>query len=376
VKDLSPQKLSVFLLARSLEAGGAERQLAQLAIGLHERGHAVQVGLFYRRGPHLAAVEAAGVPVINLGKKDRWHLLRFALRVRKAVVAANADVLYSFLGGANLIAAAVRMLVPRLLLVWSVRGSNKDWTQYDWTHLASYRAERAMSRLPDLIVANSYAGRSFSIAAGFPAKRITVVPNGIDTDRFCPNAKLRQRQRKQWQLGRKDIAIGVLARLDPIKGHETFLRAACEVSGQLGEAKFFCIGEGNELARLKHLADDLGIADRMHFTGRTDDSVAALNGLDIYCSSSDGEGFSNSIAEAMACGLPCVVTDVGDSAIIVGEVGSVVPRGDWSAMAAAILERAGNIKSYSPDKPRRRIVENFGLDAMVDRTAGLLERSL
>ena len=112
-------------------------------------------------------------------------------------------------------------------------------------------------------------------------------------------------------LGDGEKLIGVLARLDPMKGHEIFLRAAVEVAAEDADARFVCIGDGTEGARLRALADRLGLASRVLFVGATEDPAAALNALDICCSSSQfGEGFSNAIAEAMACGVPCVVTDV------------------------------------------------------------------
>lgn len=369
--------LSIFLLARSLETGGAERQLVQLAIGLKQRGHPVHVGVFYKRGPLIDDLERNSVPIVDLGKKGRWDLLRFAFRVRGVVTQAKADVLYSFLGGANIVGAAVRILLPRLKLAWSIRASDMDLTRYDWVHRAGYRVECALSRLPDLIIANSNTGRSFAIANGFPGERIEVVPNGIDTDRFRPDADVRARQREQWGLGAHDIAIGIVARFDPMKGHETFIRAAVSVAARLPNAKFICVGEGSEERRIQQLAAHLGLDGRLLFTGRSDDPVSALNGLDICCSSSAfGEGFSNSIAEAMACGLPCVVTDVGDSAGIVADDGVAVPRDDPDALAAALIAQAKGLDRHDPMRPRRRIMENFSLDEMVERTLRLIESAV
>jgi glycosyltransferase involved in cell wall biosynthesis len=139
--------------------------------------------------------------------------------------------------------------------------------------------------------------------------------------------------------------------------------------------KFLCIGEGSEETQLKELAAELGVEGRVLFTGRTE-AASALNALDIAVSSSSfGEGFSNAVAEAMACGLPCVVTDVGDSALVVGQNGTVVPRRDPEALAAALLEVAAGLPSQSAEKIRRRIVENFSVDTMVDKTLDLLRRT-
>lgn len=366
-------KPSIFLLIRSLETGGAERQLTYLAKELHSRGFTVTVGLFYRRGPLVGELEAAGVPVIDLGKKGRWDIPVFIVRVRSAVVSNRSEVLYSFLGGANIIAAAVRLLTPGIRLVWSIRGSDKDFRRYDWTFPVTYRLEAWISRIADLIIANSHAGLEYAVGRGFAPRRTAVVPNGIDTDRFRPQPVLRREQRSRWGLPAGSVAIGVLARLDPMKGHETFLRAAAIAARSRPELRFFCVGEGREQGRLEALASELLIAERVVFTGRLD-PVPALNGLDVYCSpSSFGEGFSNSIAEAMACGLRCVVTDVGDSALIVGNCGTVVSRDNPEKLAAAILWEADRLPVRQASTARRRVVANFSIGQMVDKTVRLFQ---
>jgi glycosyltransferase involved in cell wall biosynthesis len=160
-----------------------------------------------------------------------------------------------------------------------------------------------------------------------------------------------------------------------MKDHESFLRAAARVAALRPEARFLCIGEGSEGYRqaLVRLAAGLGIADRVIWTGRCTDPAAALAGLDICCSSSSfGEGFSNAIGEAMACGLPCVVTDVGDSALLVGATGTVVPRRQPEALAEALLAEVGRLGEGRGGRARARIVENFSVDRMVERTLSLV----
>jgi glycosyltransferase involved in cell wall biosynthesis len=367
-----PKRLSVFLLIRSLETGGAERQLTYLASGLQERGFRVTVGTFYRRGPLVDELERSGIPVIDLRKRGRGDIFGFLFRASRAVARSRPSLVYSFLGGANLVAAAVCLLLPDVDLVWSIRGSDVDLRRYHWTARLSYWIERALSRFPKLIIANSYAGRNYAASRGFPRNRIAVVPNGIDTERFHPDPEIRAEERHRLDLSNETVAVGVLARLDPKKGHAVFL-AAAEVVGRTSPAfRFFCIGDGPEELRLKAMAVELGIADRVTFTGRME-PLAALNMLDIYCSSSSfGEGFSNSLGEAMACGVRCIATDVGDSSKIIGDSGTVVPREDPAALAAAILAEANRIRKSDRSLPRNRIIANFSVPRMVDDTIALL----
>jgi len=370
-------RCSVFLLVRTLGAGGAERQLVQLALGLKERGNLVRVGVFYKEGPLVADLESKDIPVLDLGKKGRWDLLAFLFRVRRVIAEAHPEIVYSFLGGANLVAAAVRMLGLQFKLVWSVRASDMDLKQYEWTRPFSYRAECLLSDKVDLIIANSFAGRSHAVSNGFSPRRLEVVPNGIDTERFHPDPLLRRQQRQQWGLSESDIAIGVLARFDPMKGHRAFLAAAVRIANEIPNCRFLCIGEGAEKARLQQCARDLGIWGQVKFPGRSDDPVAALNGLDIYCSPSVyGEGFSNSVGEAMACAIPCVVTDVGDSARIVGDTGFIVPRANPTALADALALAASQRELHDGLKARQRILENYGTRQMIERTTELLLATL
>jgi glycosyltransferase involved in cell wall biosynthesis len=359
--------LSVFLLARSLTTGGAEQQLVALAKSLSARGHRVSIGVFYAGGPLECGLEGSGVEIVDLAKSGRWDVVPFMLRTAAALRRRNPDLVYSFLGGGNLVAAVARRCVPRAKLVWSVRNSEFDISVDHWVARVGHRLEGALAEVPDAIIANSSAGRDFAVSRGFPAERITVVPNGIDTDRFRPDAALRAEVRSKLGLSEDAIAIGVLGRLNATKDHASFLRAAKVVSGAVTRARFLCAGSGPELERLQQLARELGIAERVIFTGELD-GAAALNAFDIACSPSLTEGFSNAIAEAMSCGLPCIVTDVGDSAAIVGDCGTVVPPGSPEALAAAIRAEIANPDGHDPAESRRRIVDNFSIGTMVDRT--------
>lgn len=360
--------LSIFLLSRALELGGTERQLIALATGLRDRGHSVTVGLFYRSGELVEDLERSGVPMVDLRKSGRWDLFGFSRRAVAALRRANPDVIYSFLVGPNLISAATRPFVRNSHRVWGFRASDMQLREYGWIRWIGFRMERIVSAIPDLIISNSSAGAAHAVAYGFPRDKFVVVPNGIDTSRFRPDPELRKLQRRKFGLSDDETAIGVMARLDPMKGHPVFLRAAAIARARAPNLRFLCIGNGSEFERLKVLGSKLGLGDRVMFTG-AQEPVAALNALDIACSCSVwGEGFSNSIAEAMACGLPCIVTDVGDSAAIVGSAGIVVPASSPEALAQAMLTQSASLDRHEPEKVRARIVENFSVDAMVEGT--------
>lgn len=366
-----PDSGSIFLLARSLNVGGAERQLVQLAIGLADRGYEVVVGLFYAGGVLEQELAARGIAIIQLGKRHRWDVIGFVRRLIRALREVRPRVVYSFLGTANTVAAAARPFASPFRLVWSIRASNMELSKYGWASRLGYRVECLLSPLPNIIISNSHAGLEHAVEHGFPRERVVVVPNGIDTQRFRPDPALRNSMRRRWGLDEQTPAIGVLARLDPMKDHSTFLHAAAAVAAKRPEVRFLCIGDGPSeyIEWLRRLAHSVGLERAVIWTGASADPVAALNGFDISCSSSsEGEGFSNAVAEAMACARACVVTRVGDSAQVVESAGWVVPPEDPEALSVALMDALGSLGSDIGERARQRIVENFSVDQMVERT--------
>jgi len=372
-------ELVIAFLIRSLNYGGSERQLVALARGLHERQHDVTVAVFYSGGPLERELREAGVRVRGLDKRGRWDLLGFLLRLVRLLREEKPDTLYGFLASPNILSVLLKPIFPRTRMVWGVRASNVDLDRYDWLSRLSYGVERRLSRFADLIVANSRAGSNYAVANGFPKNKMMVVPNGIDTGRFRPDPEERRRVRAEWGLAEGEKLIGAVGRLDPMKDHPTFLRAAAMLSQKRGDVRFVCVGDGPADYRreLGALGEELGLARRLIWAGAREDMSAVHNALDIATSSSAyGEGFSNVIGEAMACGVPCVATDVGDSAWIVGGQGLVVPPGDPEALAARwqdVIEKAPEARSAIGLDLRERVVHDFSLDHMIERTAEALK---
>lgn len=332
---------TVFLLIRSLEIGGAERQLALLARGLHVLGIKVVVLTFYGNGPLAGELVQAGVPVVSLRKSGRWDVFPFLFRLVKEMRKYRPQIIYSFLPVANVVSAFVKPFCSGLNVVWGVRASNVDAARHDWLSHAILAIEARLSRVASKIIVNSHAGLKFHAGKGFPVEKMLVIPNGIDMQCFKFDPAARARWRLRLGLAENDVLIGTCARIDPIKGYETFIEAAALCIADRPDVRFVCIGDGDKSYRdeLVAMARGLGVGDeRMIWLGSQSDIAAIYSALDIYTSASRSEGFSNAIAEAMSCDRACVVTDVGDSAWIVDGAGYVVPGGDAAAMAGAWLE--------------------------------------
>ncbi len=231
-------------------------------------------------------------------------------------------------------------------------------------------------------MANSRAGAAWHQARGYAARRMVVIENGIDTKAFAPDPAGRERLRAAWGLGGAAPLVGLVGRLDPLKDIPGFLRAASLLAAELPAARFVVVGGGPVAYRqaLERLAGGLGLADRVLFAGEAREMAPVYGALDLLVSASRTEGFSNVIAEALACGVPAVVTRVGDSPRIVGEAGEageVVPPGDPAALAAGIRRLWARLAAPGAELAlvaRRRIGRLFAKETMVERTLALYER--
>jgi glycosyltransferase involved in cell wall biosynthesis len=239
------------------------------------------------------------------------------------------------------------------------------------------RLAPAIARVADAVICNSEAGKQLCIRQGYDPDALFVVPNGIDTQRFRFDPVGRNRLRALWGVRDDELLIGVVARLDPMKDHATFLRAAKELAGAYGRSQFVCVGLGSRpyADMLRSLSADLGLDQQVRWVDEADDICGAYSALDVLCSSSMSEGFSNSIAEAMACERVCVVTDVGDARRIVGDTGRVVPARDHAALASACSDVArmpATERALLGARARRRVEEHFSVERLVDETQALL----
>lgn len=369
--------MRIVFLNRTLGIGGAERQLTLLAAGLHERGHEVMVAVFYGGYPLERALRDTGVPIHYLDKAGRYDIAGFSIRLGSFLRRVKPDVIYAFKEEANIYGALTKP-IHRTKLVWGVRAFNNDLKFYGKVSRLTLRLEYAMCRLPDLIIANSHAGLNYARSKGFPNDRAIVIPNGFDTERFRPDTEARQRLRAELGVAACESLIGLVGRLDPVKDYPSFLRAASLLAQTRRDLRFVCVGPGPEpySGGLRTLADSLGLGRQVLWAGPRDVMPAVYNGLDLLVSSSISEGFSNVLGEAMACGTPCVATDVGDSAWVVGDCGEIVAASNPVTLAAAVSRMLDRIaaRNITPGQIRGRVVAHFSRESLLDSTEAALSR--
>jgi len=365
--------VKVVFLIRSLYSGGAERQLVVLSKGLCERGHEVVVAIFYSGGPLEKELWDTRVRVRPLNKRGRWDILSFLSRFADMLRDERPDILYGFNFDPNLVTLILKPFFSTTKVVWGIASSYVDFSQYDRLTRVSFELNRWLSRFADGIISNSEAGRRYHLALGYPGEKTVVIPNGIDTEYFRPDAAARSQIRSEWRIAEREKLIGLVGRLDPMKDHPTFLKAASALVKTRKNMRFVCVGGGPEAYRatLQTLAKSLGLEECLLWFDTREDIPAVYNALDIAVSSSYGEGLSNVIGEAMACGVPCVVTNVGDSAWVVGDTGAVVPPKDPVALKNAI-EQVLDHNPLVPGQIRLAILERLSAKTLVANTERVL----
>ena len=366
--------IRILFLIRSLEAGGAERQLCELVKGLDKREYDIYVVTFYDGGKfrqELAAIK--GIHLISLGKKNRWDLIRLFWRFFVEVKKIRPQILHGYMEMSNLLCLLAGKMLG-MKVVWGVRSSYVDFSKYYWTDRWLSKFLVWFSKIPDLIITNSYVGKKYSIKSGYSPGNMIVINNGIDIRKFHPDRKAGERLRIQWGVKNEQILIGLVGRLDPMKEHPTFVKATAIVAKQNSLARFVCISSGNEAYKeelLKQI-EVCKLSEKFIWAGHMGEMVAAYNSLNVFClSSSYGEGFPNVVGEAMACGIPVVTTNVGDSAEIVGDTGRVVAVGDYKQLAKELIHLAAKPKAELRNlgiKSRERIKQKYSLEFMVANT--------
>ncbi|MEW5914177.1 MAG: glycosyltransferase [Thermodesulfobacteriota bacterium] len=373
--------LKVCFLLRSLNFGGAERQVVLLAREMVRLGHQVSVLVFYGQGPLEAELRDSGCSVVVLDKQGRWDLLAFLPRLVRAIRGQGAQVLHSYLDVPNALAVLLKPLLGGLSVVWGVRASDMDLSRYGWLDRLAFGLERLLARGAELIICNSQAGLEHVRAVGFPAQRLLMIPNAVDSERFRPLPEAGQALRRELGLGPQELLVGLVGRLDPMKDHPNFLEAAALVAAQEPRARFLCLGDGPEdyRRRLASQAEGLGLGQRLIWRPGQREVEQVYSALDVLCSASlYGEGFPNVVAEAMACERVCVVTQVGDAPVVLADCGLTAPPGDPPALAQALLQALhmpAEERAELGRRARRRIKENFAPALLAQRTCQALAQS-
>lgn len=363
--------MKILFLIRTLDKGGAERQLSYLASGLAKLGHEITVLTYYSivnnsNNFNYRLLIDSGAKVLSVEKKSRYDILGFLYRLNTIINKASPDVVYSFLELSNIFAALYKLLHPRIKLVWGKRSADLELSKYRLSMRLEHKLERLLSRIPDLIIANSSAGKEVMLRYGYKSK-IEVVYNGISADFVTPkqcSAKINSPDR---------FIIGAVGRIDYAKDYINLVEAFAQVYKLHNNIELRIVGSVRNEAYFMEIKNKIrmsGLDEVVFFLHETDSIGEFYNRIDLFVSSSFSEGFSNVIAEAMLAGLPCVVTNAGDSANLAGDAGVVVERRNHNKLAMAMHELISddNLRARLSVKAKNRILDSFSVEKMVANT--------
>jgi glycosyltransferase involved in cell wall biosynthesis len=371
-QDSSPIKVAHIITG--LGTGGAEFMLYKLLSHTDRARINPCVLSLLDKGDIGPRIEALGIPVhtLEMGRgrlPNPAAMLRLALLLRRL----RPRLVQTWMYHADLLGGLAARLAGNRHIVWGLRQSNLEADAVKRATAYTAKLCAALSSwLPQCIVCGSEAARRVHAELGYAEKKMRVIPNGFDLGLFRPDPAARRSLAEELNLADEAILVGLVGRFDPQKDHRTFVAAATRVAADCPNVRFLLCGAGVEWNNRKLSAwiDSAGIRDRFNLLGRRDDMPRITAALDLACSSSYGEGFPNAVGEAMACGVPCAVTDVGDSALIVGETGAVVPPKDPAALASAIAAMVGlepTARRQLGKAARQRIADEYALEGIAQQ---------
>lgn len=364
---LDSPNIHVCHIIGGLNVGGAERFLYRLVRYNDDPNIIMSVISLSDIGVIGERLQKYNVTVRSVGmKKSPLDIFRF-FKLLYFLIEKRPNIIHSWLYLSDII-AGIAGKVLKIPVIWGVRQANLNKNDNECSTLIYARISALLSCiLPKKIIYCAESGLKNHKKFGYRGNSV-VIANGIDTDKYQPVAKLRKIFRNNFGITDDILLIGMVARYHLQKGHADFIKMAKILKTQNDNLKFILVGAGVNNSRLITLVNQAKLSDTLLLIEHVDNIPQVMNGLDIYVSSSIGEGWPNAVAEAMACGLPCVATDVGDTKLIVGDVGEIVNPGCPELLANAVtslLKKSSNEFNLLKKRSRTHIVENFQISKSV-----------
>lgn len=379
--NIVDSRLTILYGIGQLSIGGAERQLYELASHIDTNKYRPLVFTLSPGGHYFDLLCQHHIPVIELTRKTAYDPVPI-WKIAQVIRRENVQVLHTFGFYAGLFGRLATYLNRPPLIISSERAT-RAWMKH--LHNPTYFAiDRLLGWRTDVFIANAEAVKQFAMSdKGLPPERIVVVYNGIDSARFSPVSDDNQTALNgKYGFLSDDKVIGMVARLDPVKDHETFFAAAKTLLNHQPGAKFLIVGDGPLRTELGITVQQLGIQSSVCFAGTQhgDNLIEHMARMDVVVSASKSEGCSNSILEAMCMGKALVVTDVGGNPELVcsGKTGLIVPAADSYTMAQAIATLLNNeeMRIRMGQNAREYAQRKFSVARMVAETTQIYEQKL
>ncbi len=359
----------------TLAIGGAEQMLVKLLRAMDRSEFEPTVVTLVNDGALIELVRDMGIEVLSLDLRRGEVSPRALRRLVTILREARPDIVQSWMYHSNVAASLARPWLPRRTgIVWNIRQSLYDISKERYLTQAVIRSGRVLAPHADALVNNSRVSSAQHARIGYLNRRSLVIHNGFEVESFRPDPAARARFRAEVGLTDGDVAVGIVARVHPSKDHTNFFRAAEVAAAQDRRLVFVCAGLGTDTHERCRTAARGILKGRLHLLGERPDVPRVMAGLDVLVSSSATEGCPNAVGEAMACGLPVIGTDSGDTADVIGDAGRVIPCGDAPRLAAEILAMCAmgsTARMLVGEGARERIRRNFSIESTASRYANL-----
>jgi len=354
-----------------LQTGGAELMLERL-LEHRDQSHFRQIVICLTgTGPTAERMRGHGIPVHCLNLRPGLPSPIAIARIRTLLKRERATAVQTWLYHADLMGGLAARSAG-LPVAWGVHRSNLDPLYTRRSVILTARLCARLGRVvPSRIVCCAESTRMAHIEFGYPATKMIEIPNGFDLDAFRPDRAARQSVRAELGIPAHAITVGIIGRFVPLKNHRLFIAGAGLALRANPGLHFLMIGDG-----LTHDSPDLnawiaatGHRERFHLLGRRTDTAQLLAALDLFALTSDTEAFPLVLGEAMACGVPCIATDVGDAARIIGTTGRIIPPGHTDAFTTALVEMAcaTTDRISLGQLARQRIADHYAMTSVVKR---------
>lgn len=374
--DNNCQRL-VFVIT-GLSTGGAQMMLYKLLTLIDRSRFDPVVISLMDKGRLGDRIESLSIPVYAINMQQR-SIIASIKNLIFTVQQLKPDLLQGWMAHGNLAAQLAAIFLPQTVpVLWNIRHLALTKADAKARTLMIIKLLACLSSLPVKIIYNSKLGAIQHEKIGYCSQKTVIIPNGFDLQTFSPSLESRSDVRAELNLTVDTFIIGLFGRFDVMKDHDNFLQAAKLLLSLYPQVHFLLVGAEIELTNkyLAQLINSLNLFERVHLLGERQDIPRLTAAVDIATSASFSEGFANVIGEAMACAVACAVTDVGDSAWIVGDTGKVVKPKDPQALCNAwveLIEMGKEARANLGKKARQRIEENYALSAIVKQYEKLYE---
>jgi glycosyltransferase involved in cell wall biosynthesis len=372
--------IKVMHVITTLGPAGAETMLCRMASGMDGTRFENEVVSLTGILDLAERMQETGVRVRTLGMRRGIPNPLLVVRLAQWIRQSKPDVIHTWMYHANLVGALAARLAGNVPVVWGIHHSALDpRVDKRRTLLVNQACALLSRRFPARIVCCSEAALLIHKRLRYAAEKMEVIPNGFDLEQVKPSASARVSVREELGIPRNAPLIGMAARFHPHKDHRNFVRAAELLCKQIPNVHFLLCGMdvGWQNSRLAGWIESAGIREHCHLLGQRGDVSRLFAAMDIATSASRSEAFPVVVGEAMACGTPCVVTDVGDSAMMVDQTGIVVAPGNPDALAGAwrkLIDAGPEVRRRLGLAARQRVEQNFALPAIVDRYQDIYAR--